>query len=586
MTDVIAVTDVSVAYKFYAKPSDILREMVFGRVQHEQFWALSNVSLSVKEGERIGIVGPNGAGKSTLLKVITGNIAPTKGHIAVGGRISSLLSMVPAWNEEASGIENVRFNLLLQGIPESRIAALTEDIIEFTELGPFIYQPVKTYSTGMGARLSFGIATASEPDILIIDEVLGTGDGYFAAKAYRRMQEFCARGRALLFVSHSLAAVQQMCSRVVWLQNGSVRMAGPADRVLAQYELDYRKAEDEVMRTKHLASTAVVSRQVKAGEVGDEAIRLRVVSSDGARFPVPHYVRRIDVNNLGTGKAVELPLELPPSDQPATSKLDLLSSEWGRLHERQGKVCRILQRASGKNPGGQIIIGRDLAEADDGGRIRLSVGIESSTTDGGKPLALEVLDVERGEWRGLAPVSREKTDGDWYRQVFEGEVSLTDEEKTEQIRARLLEQNRPVAEIVELSIRTSEGASNVVKEHEPFELMARLRFLRRVPLADFSIKFSRADGTYVFWQSSGMVGANLTDAEGERTVRFRFTDNVFGAGEYFVNAYIADGWRFPENYPYAEVFDRRINALAFRIVPEKPDLDLGIVAKMFAVEVE
>src|SRR5439155_7545065 len=124
-----------------------------------------------------------------------------------------------------------------------------------------------TYSTGMSARLSFAIATATEPDILIIDEVLGTGDGYFAAKAHRRMLEFCARGRALLFVSHSLAAVQQMCDRVVWMQNGTVRMQGEAEHVLKQYELDFRKAEDEELRAQHVAGSGARTTRVALGEI-------------------------------------------------------------------------------------------------------------------------------------------------------------------------------------------------------------------------------------------------------------------------------------------------------------------------------
>ena len=184
---VIEIENLSVSYQMYAKPVDQLKELVLGGIRHETFWALRDISLKVKEGERVGIVGPNGAGKSTLLKVISGTMSATNGQVKTYGRISSLLSMVPAWNEEETGIENIKFNLLLNGVPEKRIPDLVEEISDFTELGPFLFNPVKTYSTGMGARLSFGIATATEPDILIIDEVLGTGDGYFAWKAMKRI---------------------------------------------------------------------------------------------------------------------------------------------------------------------------------------------------------------------------------------------------------------------------------------------------------------------------------------------------------------------------------------------------------------
>src|SRR5262249_26511092 len=164
-----SVERVSMAYRLYAKPADMLREALFGGVRHDTFWALRDVSLRVGEKQRVGIIGPNGAGKSTLLQIIAGNLQPSGGTVCVRGRISSLLSLAPAWNSEDSGLENVRFNLLMQGVAENRIPLLVDEIVEFTELGPFIFHPVKTYSSGMSARLSFAIATAIEPDVLIID---------------------------------------------------------------------------------------------------------------------------------------------------------------------------------------------------------------------------------------------------------------------------------------------------------------------------------------------------------------------------------------------------------------------------------
>ena len=223
-----------------------MKELLFGGMHHDRFWGLRNVSLKVFEGERVGIIGPNGAGKSTLLKVICGGLRPSSGSVRTVGSISSLLSMVPGWHEDDTGIENIKYNLMVKGVPSARVPAIIDDIIDFTELGQFIFHPVRTYSTGMSARLSFAIATAIEPEILIIDEVLGTGDGYFAWKAMKRMQEFCARGRAIVFVSHSMASVQQMCDRAVWMQHGSVRLEGEVSYVLKQYELDFRKSEDEV----------------------------------------------------------------------------------------------------------------------------------------------------------------------------------------------------------------------------------------------------------------------------------------------------------------------------------------------------
>ena len=446
MSDVITVENISVAYKLYAKPLDIVQEMIFGGVRHEVFWALKDVSISVKEGERVGVVGPNGAGKTTLLKAIAGNLTPVSGKIAVVGRVSSLLSMVPAWNAESSGIENIRFNLLLQGVPARQISSLTEEIVEFTELGPFIYQPVKTYSTGMGARLSFAIATASNPEILIVDEVLGTGDGYFAAKAYQRMRDFCARGRALLFVSHAVAAVQQMCDRAVWIQDGSVRMDGPAIPVLSKYELDYRQREDDATRRKDVATSASIRAGPSAAEVTSEALRLRIVPVNGLRFFTTHYVRAIRVTNLITHESCEIPLSLPESEAIRMGGLDVMSSEWGRIHERHGSECRILQRVAARNSGGQIILGRDLAHTRDG-KLRFKVEFEYASQRGDEELGIQVLDLLQGEWRFFEKVGAQQTSGGWQKITYEGAVELPQAEVAEQIREQLIEEARAKVEI-------------------------------------------------------------------------------------------------------------------------------------------
>ena len=326
MTDVISVENVSASYKLYGKPSDVLRETLFGSQRHDTFWALRDISLKIKEGERVGIVGPNGAGKSTLLKVIAGNLTPTTGKVSVVGKISSLLSMVPAWNEEANGIDNIRFNLLLQGVEENKIPSLTEEIIDFTELGPFIFHPVRTYSTGMSARLSFGIATATSPELLIVDEVLGTGDGYFAWKAYQRMKEFCARGRALLFVSHSISAVQQMCDRAIWMQNGTVRLDGELGYVLRQYELDFKKAEDEVQRARQKSLSLVSPDEL----VDLDESRFRIVPRVGGHFFSSHFIRTIRIRR-SNGLTAELPLDIVNASSDGAL---------GRFRQRMGSTAR------------------------------------------------------------------------------------------------------------------------------------------------------------------------------------------------------------------------------------------------------
>ena len=401
---IISVQAVAKAFPIYARPTDMLKEALLGGKRHDVFWALRDVSLSIKEKQRVGIIGPNGAGKSTLLQIITGNLQPTRGRVHVDGKISALLSLVPAWSLEDSGIENIRFNLLLQGCDPSRIPAITEEIVDFTELGPFIYQPVRTYSTGMGARLSFAIATALQPDILIIDEVLATGDAYFIGKAHQRMVDFCDRGRALVFVSHATDAIRRMCETVIWLQNGNVRLIGPAEHVLRQYEEDFRRSEDEVTRAAHRERSLSRRQHVALEDVVDDSlIRFRLIAADRGHFQSTHYVRSVRLAGLREA-AEQVPLEFADLARPENhAALDLLGSEWGRIYERRGSPCRALIRMTGRRAGGHFLAKPDSRSARDDAIVSLEV--ELLSPEGTEPIAVEMLNVRKGEWDALAEVA-------------------------------------------------------------------------------------------------------------------------------------------------------------------------------------
>jgi len=572
----IDVRNLSVAYRFYKKPADHLKELVLGGIRHDSFWALRNISFTISEGERVGIVGPNGAGKSTLLKVIAGTLQPTEGMVRANGRISSLLSMVPAWNLEDTGFENIRFNLLLSGVPEKRIPLLIDDIVDFTELGPFLFHPVKTYSTGMGARLSFAIATASEPDILIIDEVLGTGDGYFAWKAMKRMQDFCARGRAMVFVSHSTAAIQSMCDRVVWMQNGSIRLDGPTANTLSAYELDYRRAEDENLRSRNAARWATSEPQLSE-LVGTDSLRFRLVPKNGGPFYSTHYVSDIGVQFDGHERSVATP-EL--NDQYVHDiTLDVLNSEWARLHEKEGKACRQLGRIAGRNYGAQVIARRRIEKA-------CSVTIDATicSDDDREELQIEILDMSTGKWLGLEKLT-EETHGQWKTIRARGEVGSATTTETSDLYETARQAALPDVEIRSVRILSrNEDAASIV-EQEPFHVEVEVAFHRNVGLCDVGIKFTRVDGTYVFWQSSGQVGGNFAGSPGQVQFRFNFEPNVFGAGEFYLNAYVANGWDYPGNYPYSQVFARRVNAASFRILPRRSDVDVGVINQTVRVDI-
>jgi lipopolysaccharide transport system ATP-binding protein len=430
----------------------------------------------------------------------------------------------------------------------------------------------------------FAIATATDPEILIIDEVLGTGDGYFAWKASERMKKFCARGRALLYVSHSLASVMQMCDKVVWMQNGSVRMEGEASYVLGQYELDFRKSEDESLRRQQGNGKSRIAMAAPDELVETGQMRLRVVPKAGGHFFATHYVRSIRVGGIEP-KLLEVPLELVDSSSPdVAAGLDLLSSEWGRMHERGGHECRALARTAGRNLGGQFVVGAKLAPS----QLHLDFEVEvvASSTDAREKLTVEMLDSGDGTWKGLAEVEPSSVDREWIQQRFHGRYTAIDEKQAEYVKGTVGAAAASVAEILGIDLVSDGGQSLVVRECEPFEIQVRVRFNRSPQLADVGIKLTRMDGVYAFWQSSGMVGGNLKLPSGEHVVRFIFAENHLGAGDYFVNAHVSNGWQYPENYPYSRVFARVINGLTFRVMREMTEVDFGVLNQRVKVMVE
>lgn len=241
----IRLRDVSKVYRLYSRPHDMmldqtgLNKLMFwrkGGASFTNFNALSHVNLDIAKGERVGIIGRNGAGKTTLLKLITENFAPTTGNVAINGTVQALMQLGIGFHPDFSGYENIRGALNYNGLTGAAFKAALEDVIDFVELGDFLHQPMKTYSLGMNARVQFAAATAIHPDILIIDEVLGAGDAYFAAKSAHRMERLARSGCTLLLVSHATSQILQFCERAIFMHQGAVRMDGPALEVVKAYE--------------------------------------------------------------------------------------------------------------------------------------------------------------------------------------------------------------------------------------------------------------------------------------------------------------------------------------------------------------
>jgi ABC-type polysaccharide/polyol phosphate transport system, ATPase component len=240
----VHVEGLSKRYEIYAQPSDRLKQMVLPRIGRligknqlayfDEFWALRGVTFDVRRGETVGIIGRNGSGKSTLLQMICGTLHPTEGTLSVHGRIAALLELGAGFNPEFTGTENVYLSGLLYGIPENELRKRFQSIVDFADIGDFINQPVKTYSSGMYVRLAFAVAAHVDADTLIIDEALSVGDVRFTQKCMRYLREFQKRG-TLLFVSHDTGAVTSLCSRAIWLDAGRMVMDGTAREVVEHY---------------------------------------------------------------------------------------------------------------------------------------------------------------------------------------------------------------------------------------------------------------------------------------------------------------------------------------------------------------
>ncbi|NLM48647.1 MAG: ABC transporter ATP-binding protein [Epulopiscium sp.] len=237
----IRVNNVSMKYMITRDRIQSLKEYTVAflkrRLVYEEFWALKNVSFDVKKGEVIGIIGRNGAGKSTLLKVISGILRPTEGSVQIEGNIVPMLELGSGFDTDLTGRENIFLNGSILGYSERFLNERYDEIVEFAELEKFINVPIRNYSSGMLMRLAFSIATVVNPDILIVDEILAVGDEAFQAKSKARMLELMGGGTTVLFVSHSIEQIRELCNRVVWLDGGCVRMIGETQQVCDAYRL-------------------------------------------------------------------------------------------------------------------------------------------------------------------------------------------------------------------------------------------------------------------------------------------------------------------------------------------------------------
>ncbi|WP_240126959.1 ABC transporter ATP-binding protein [Thermomonas alba] len=293
----IAAHGIGKRYAAYAKPWQRLLELLDGRARGQAFWALRDLDLQVRRGESVGIIGRNGSGKSTLLQLLAGTLPPTTGTLQVQGRVAALLELGSGFNPEFTGVENVMLNAALHGLSRAQIEQRLPDILAFADIGAFAQQPVRTYSSGMLVRLAFAVLAHVDADILLIDEALAVGDVFFAQKCMRFLREFQQRG-TLLLVSHDTAAVNALCARALWLEQGRLRMDGPAREVGEAYLESQIAAREGVPEDR--PRLAVTSAHVALERDVREDLLLRSALRNDIQVPVFDPARDV---GFGEGSA-------------------------------------------------------------------------------------------------------------------------------------------------------------------------------------------------------------------------------------------------------------------------------------------
>lgn len=283
---VIEINHLTKKYDMYKKPSDRLKEALSPtrKTYHEVFYALNDVNVKVEKGEMIGFIGENGSGKSTILKIITGVLTPSEGEVKIEGNIAALLELGSGFNPEYSGYENIFLNGMVLGYSREEMAEKVDDIINFADIGDHLYQPVKTYSSGMFVRLAFAVAINVDPDILIVDEALAVGDLEFQLKCMEKFTELRNAGKTILFVSHDVNAVRRFCDRVYWLKNGVVEAEGETMEITETYENFLKKKSLKTVDRENSSSedfSAYDIVEVKSAELLDGNLQpLEIVEQD------------------------------------------------------------------------------------------------------------------------------------------------------------------------------------------------------------------------------------------------------------------------------------------------------------------
>lgn len=416
----IEIKNLGKMYKLFKRPGDKvcdafgLNKVLFWRKKrYQEFWALRGLSVVFRKGERVGIIGRNGAGKSTLLKIITGNVSATEGEVRINGRVQALMELGTGFHPEFTGIQNIRASLAYQGLESGRISELVDEIVEFAEIGSFIDQPIKTYSAGMYARLAFSVATVIEPEILIIDEVLGAGDAYFAGKCLERMKKLTEdSGATVLFVSHDLGSVQRFCERVIWIDRGRIVCNGHPLGVTKKYYASILEQEEKRLQAKNSKG--------RSGSAGNRELTFRLATGDGGPPGKSHPVRAITLTGPGGYSQSVEPGTPMDNDRSHTAYIltDTEYMNWGSPRLFNGLMARAFEDVGGKNRHAPVVfrVPQECLEEQGGRGFSLEI---THMADPGEPVYLELY--RDNEYRRLGRLK--PGEGAWATDIVEAPLS-------------------------------------------------------------------------------------------------------------------------------------------------------------------
>ncbi len=305
----VSIKNLTKMYPLYNKPIDRLKEAFhpLRKIYHKEFYALKDITFDVTKGEVIGLIGQNGSGKSTLLKIITGVLSPTNGDLNINGSLSALLELGAGFNPQYSGLENIYLSGSIMGLSKKQIDDNLQEIIDFADIGDFLYQPVMKYSSGMFARLAFSVAISVDPDILIVDEALSVGDTNFQLKCMEKFNTFREKGKTIFFVSHDINAIKRYCSRTLWLKNGTIEAQGDTQRVADMY-MDYLKAltsEQSVEEVNSSVGTPGVGEIIKVTMMNSRGELVDSINfGDSVSIKIDYNMFSNNLKNIVVGVAI------------------------------------------------------------------------------------------------------------------------------------------------------------------------------------------------------------------------------------------------------------------------------------------